>query len=94
MVNKYNTGTTIKFLATYYNWKGDLIDPESLTFSIYDNRFLPVSTFPVTTANRLSLGQYYYLWIPETTGTFIYEWKGIINEKPSLRRDSIMIVNV
>jgi hypothetical protein len=97
VMTKFLLGTTLKFTAVFYNWDGTLIDPSEITFTIYDYAFQVVGeAHPVTSLNRVSLGNYFWLWVPAVgdTGTFIYEWKGIINGTPSIRRDTFMVANV
>lgn len=79
---------TTRLIATFKNWNKQPADPQSITFSIYDNNTKEkISEVAIPPENRMDVGVYYYDYIPDKLGAFIYEWLGVIDGTPAVKRD-------
>lgn len=90
----YQTGNTVRLSVEFKDWDGANVDPESLKLIIYDYQYSKVSEQTVRDSNKTSKGNYYYDYVFEKDGGYIYEWKGMIQGLPSLIRKRINISQV
>jgi hypothetical protein len=70
----YTTGDTIRITNTITGYESQLIDPDELTFNIYNMDGELLSSTPIDlTENKLSEGVY-FVEIIATEGTVVFEW--------------------
>lgn len=86
-------GDTIRLQCHFKTFTGDLVDPEGITLTIYDNAKNTLETIPITNENKESTGKYFYDYTPATElNEFIFEFKGFYNNnKPIVARDKVEI---
>jgi hypothetical protein len=85
----FTTGDTIRLKARIKDYAGNLIDPDTLTFSMYQLNEEPLWSEEVDLVkNKITTGEYYFDVIAEE-GTFIFEWHAVKNDKPYKKRDTI-----
>jgi len=90
----YQQGNTVRLQGTFYDWDGNLIDPDLVKVIIYDVQYRQLNEYPLDASNRKSVGQYYLDWITDTVGSFTYEMYAEISGTPSLQRQRINVVRV
>lgn len=90
-INTYQYGTTVRFEARFYNFDGTPIDPDAIKVIIYNQKYEVITTIDINSNNKLGVGYYYYDYVTENKEQKIYyEWNGMINQKPALKRGSFM----
>lgn len=90
-MNVYKSGNTVRLLGEFYDFNGELKDPQLIKVVIYDYKYNIVDTVPIGDANRLSVGKYYYDFsTKKESDKYIYEWYGEIDGNPSLDRRVFM----
>jgi hypothetical protein len=85
-------GDTIRLKASFYNWNGNLVDPEEITVSFFDsNKSRIGEEVPLNlTAAKESAGIYHYDYIvPSGHSRIYFEFKGEIDGKPSVERGEL-----
>jgi len=91
LIKTYLSGNTIRFQATFKNYNNELVNPDLVEFIIYNSKEELLHRFEAT---NLSLGIYYYDFNfsdEDKNRRFIVEMRGIINNKPCIEREEIMI---
>jgi di/tripeptidase len=97
LIEFYQSGNTLKFIATFHDWINNLVDPTSVTFKLLNHSMEVLETFDATTTpavTKKSTGVYELIHTVDTPGTYIYEFCGTIDGTPSLKRGEITVVNV
>jgi hypothetical protein len=85
-------GDTIRLQVQFKTFTGDLVDPEGISLTIYDNARNVLETIPITNENKESIGKYTYDYTPPLElDEFIFEFKGVYNNKPIVARDKVEI---
>ena len=90
-MNYYLTGNTIKFSVIFKDWDEQNVDPSIIKFIIYDSEFKKINEFLIGSENKIDIGSYYVLYIPEAEGYFYYEWYAEIDGYPSLERSAFTV---
>ena len=76
-------GNTVRYTATFRRFDGVAADPDNLTFSVVDNTNRQLFAIPLTIANKLSTGVYYYDYtIPGGMGDITIYFNGILEGEP------------
>lgn len=85
-------GDTIRLKASFYNWSGNLVDPEEITVSFYDSGKTIIGkevTLNLITAKE-SAGVYHYdLTVPAGHNKIYFEFCGTIDGMPSVERGEL-----
>lgn len=87
----YQLGNTVRLIAQFKDWDGNPVDPVLIKVVFYDTQFKKISEHSIGPANRLDTGSYYFDYVPDTVGTFFYEWYAEIDGLPSLKRASLTV---
>lgn len=100
----YETGDTIRAIATFRDWApegqtGSVVDPASVTATVYDAEGGVLKTFMHGTDAELGKETvhatrtvpFYYLdyVLPDEPGNYTIEFKGVVDGKPVLVRTKI-----
>jgi hypothetical protein len=91
MSQYYQLGNTVRLIAQFSDWDGNPVDPALIKIKFYDVYFKKIDEQSVGVGSKIDVGSYYFDYVPDTTGTFIYEWYGEIEGNPSLQRETISI---
>lgn len=82
--NVYQYGTTVRFECSFFNFDGQLIDPETVKVKVYDYKYVVIFE---ANGMKNSQGKYFYDYTTESKEKkLFYEWYGEIDGKPSLKR--------
>lgn len=87
-------GDTIKVIGRFKDYDDNLVDPTSLQLKIYNSQFKLVDSVTEDAIVRDSLGVFhtkYQLANINSPLDLIFEWYGIIQDKPSLERTWVSI---
>jgi len=88
-MNVYQYGDTIRLECTFYDFSGEKVDPEYVNIIIYDSRYNEL--FKGEGLSKGSVGEYFYDYTTEKKEQRLYyEWYGMIDGKPSLKRGEFM----
>lgn len=93
------SGNTIRLYSYFYDLNNptQLIDPDEVVFTVYDQKWTKVSETVLSAVNKISLGVYFYDYTTPTDfkiGVYNYEFKGIVGGKPSLNRDDFKVIPI
>jgi hypothetical protein len=90
----YQRGDTIRLTCTFYNFDNVAVDPSEVKMIIYDSTYTKTSETILNSSNRTGTGIYFYDYFADVTKDtkIIYEWHGIIEGTPSIKRGSFNIV--
>lgn len=78
----------------FYDWENQLADPTIVKLIIYDRNYAKLNEISIPPSSRLDVGSYYYDYVLEQTGIFVYEWYAELDGKPSLQRNRFTVVQV
>ena len=82
-------GNTVRFTCKFYDPSGNLTTPTSIKLTLYDYQYNKLSEFPLTDANRIEMGLYFFDYTtPNEEKKYIYEWYGMVNGFPSIKRET------
>jgi hypothetical protein len=83
-------GETIKLEAKFYNYSNALTDPDAVTVTIYN----PIGrgVLKTGTAVKDATGEYSYDYTLPDVPKIVYEFKGDVEDMPSVVRDTVEIV--
>lgn len=85
----FTAGDTVRIVNTLTGYDGLLIDPDTMTFTLYTLDGVQISTTMVDLINnRLSKGVY-FMDIVATEGTIIFEFAAMKDNKPYVKRDNL-----
>lgn len=90
----YQKGNTVKLEVEFYDWDDNLVDPERVQLKILDAQYNVIKTITPEQIGRIDVGKYQYYYITDTEGVLYYEWLGYIDNRPSLKRRSIVVKKV
>ena len=90
----YQKGNTVKFQGKFYDWEGNLTDPEIVKFIMYDRNYTKLEETILDAGNKVEVGVYELELVMDTLGYFVYEWYGEVGASPTLHRTGLNIVNV
>lgn len=83
-------GDTVRLCCHFRTFDGQLIDPDDIAITIYDEQSNVLHTSPITSQNRESVGAYFYDYVvPNSSGDLTFEYKGTYETKPILSRNVI-----
>lgn len=82
------SGNTILLESVFYDWEGALIDPSSVTVTIYNSKLVSIEELE---PQNIRKGYYTVLYTVPDVGTYTYEFKGIIEGKPYINRASFTV---
>lgn len=86
--NVYQYGNTVRLECTFFDFNGNKVKPDVVNVIIYDYKYNVLFN---GNGIEASLGSYFYDYITEKKEQRLYyEWYGMINEKPSLKRGEFM----
>lgn len=80
------TGATIKFTALFLGFNDVAEDQDEVIFTLYDSKYTKITETTLTVSNKTATGDYFYLYVISTKGSYIYEFKGTKNTVVSLKR--------
>ncbi|OLS37916.1 hypothetical protein BTR22_05240 [Alkalihalophilus pseudofirmus] len=79
------TGDTIRLRVHFKSYKGHPVDAEDVILTIYNKSLEVIETFKDT--NKESNGVYFYDYkLPDEEQEFIFEFRGVYDEKPIISR--------
>lgn len=82
-------GNTVRFTCKFYGVNGMPTNPTTVRLTLYDYHYNQISVFDITEANRLDVGSYFYDYTTASEEKkYIFEWYGLIDGLPSIRRDT------
>lgn len=86
-------GDTVRLQVNFKSFEGFLIDPSDISLKIYDNAKNEVDSVQITEENKIATGQYFYDYVvpDDIHEYFIFEFRGLHNEKPILARGKVDI---
>jgi hypothetical protein len=87
-------GNTIRLLATFKDWSGEVIDPDFVQVIVYDRQWQKINEQELGPDNHVETGKYFFNYVPERSGTFYFEWHGRIDGQPSLFRDTLIVRDI
>lgn len=88
-VNHYQYGNTVKFEGVFYNEQGEKVNPEIVKIIIYDERYKMVFEQVI---NNVSLGTYVYRYeTPKKEQKMYYEWYGVLDGLPTIKRKPFIV---
>jgi hypothetical protein len=92
--NIYQAGNTVRLECTFKDFNGTLVNPETVRVTFYDYRYNVLLQLNLGTNNHLETGVYFYNYTTpsDKENRIIYEWQGVINGVPSLKRGSFRTV--
>lgn len=93
----YQFGNTVKLEAFFKDFDGNPVDPSNIKLIVYDSKFNMLTSVPISSANRIELGHYEYLYkLPSgtTPKTIYYEWYAEISGSPTVKREEMKLVFV
>lgn len=87
-------GNTLRIEVEFYDFDNQPVEPINVNFKVYDVRYNELSCNPLTVNNKIrdSIGKYFIDHVFEQTGTYFIEFIGYVNDKPTLKRDKIVVV--
>lgn len=90
-INTYQYGNTIRFECDFFDFNGQLIDPQLIKITVYSYKYEVLFTEVLGLNNRKNIGEYFYDYTTERKDQkLFYEWYGEIDSKPSLKRGEFM----
>ena len=99
-IDYIQSGDAIKFVFTVRDFPeddtavGDLLDPTTLTFTLYNHKYEEISSAVLSASNRVSLGVYSYV-LQTTTDmderTYVVEIAVAYSGITSVKRDSFRL---
>jgi hypothetical protein len=88
MENTYLTGNTVRLTATFKDNGGQLKDPNLIKVIFYNYRFEKIEEFVLGSANKVSIGQYFFDYTtPRDEMKIYYEFYGEIAGNPAIQRN-------
>lgn len=82
-------GTTVRLTCKFYDPNGFLTTPTSVKLTFYDYRYQIISEINLNATNTLEEGVYFYDYTTDAEEMkYIFEWHGMIDGFPSIKRDS------
>ena len=90
MSKYYQIGNTVRLISEFKDWDGSLVDPVLIKIILYDSQFRKIEENSIGAANKIEIGKYYFDYVPQITGTIFYEWYGVIDGLPSLKRGTLI----
>lgn len=84
-------GDTVRLKAYFKDFNNKSVDPLNVTLTIYKANKEVIEKIELTESNKSSIGVYFYDYSPVETNEFIFEFKGLHNEKVILVRDKVKI---
>jgi hypothetical protein len=96
MSERYTTGTTVRVTAEFFDFGGQLIDPEAVTVRVYDARQKQIyeAVLDLVSA-RVSQGFYEHFYVvpPRYVANmdrYYVEFEGVIGGTPSVERAPLL----
>jgi hypothetical protein len=92
--NVYQAGNTVRLECIFKDMDGVKVNPTNVKIIFYDYRYVLIEEFLLGIENQGETGVYYYNYVTpkDDEKRIIYEWQGIINGFPSLKRGSFRTV--
>lgn len=84
-------GDTVRLKVHFKTFDGSLVDPSSITLTIYDETKTQIEQFNLTDSDKETVGVYYYDYLVPNNKELIFEFAGLFNNKPILSRDRLKI---
>ncbi|WP_026675775.1 hypothetical protein [Fictibacillus gelatini] len=86
-------GDTVRLKVHFKTFTGQSVDPTDVKLTIYKSDKTKIEEIPITDSNKENVGVYFYDYIvpDEILESFIFEFRGLYNNKPILARDSVQI---
>lgn len=85
-------GDTIRLQCHFKSFAGQSVDPTNIKLTIYDKNKNQVEQYELDETNKINVGVYFYDYSPPLElDEFIFEFKGVYNDKPIIARDKIEI---
>lgn len=88
----YQQNNTIRFTANFKDWDNVDVDPALIKFILYDSRYNKLDEYSIGQANKLSVGNYYFDFVANDVGNFVYEWYSEIGGTPSVKRARFSVI--
>jgi hypothetical protein len=92
--NSYQAGNTVYLECTFKDINGIKVNPDNVKVIFYDYRYTVIQEILLDDSNIIETGVYFFNYITpnDDEKRFIYEWQGIVNGFPSLKRGSFRTV--
>jgi len=85
-------GDTVRLKVNFKDFTGKAVNPVDVKLTIYNESQLQIEQFLLDDAHKESVGVFFYDYVPATElNEFIFEFAGMVNNKPILSRDSVKI---
>jgi hypothetical protein len=90
----YQAGNTVYLECTFKDLNGTKVNPDNVKVIFYDYRYVVIDEFLLDENNRSETGVYFFNYVTpnDDEKRIIYEWQGIVNGFPSLKRGSFRTV--
>ena len=88
-MKEFEKNNTIYFQCKYRDFDGQLTDPTTPAYKVYDSKMAEKAT---GTPAKKADGIYYFYWTPTAVDTYIVQFTGTINAQPGLVRDKFKVV--
>lgn len=82
-------GDTVRLKVYFKDFNSKAIDPQNVTLSIFKSNKELLEQFNLTESNKSEKGVYFYDYSPTDLTEFVYEFKGLHNDKPILVREKV-----
>jgi len=86
-------GDTVRLQVHFKTFEGVYINPNTISLKIYDNAKNERESLIISDENKLDNGKYFYDYIipDDISEYFIFEYRGLHNDKPILSRDMVRV---
>ncbi|MEC1720608.1 hypothetical protein [Schinkia azotoformans] len=85
-------GDTVRLKVNFKDFNGQSVNPTNVKLTIYDTNKTQIEQFILDDTYKLDVGVFFYDYVPANElNEFIFEFVGMVNNKPILSRDSVTI---
>ena len=85
-------GDTVRLKVNFKDFNGQSVNPSDVKLTIYDINKIQIEQFVLDDTYKLDVGVFFYDYVPAgELNEFIFEFVGMVNNKPILSRDSVKI---
>jgi hypothetical protein len=85
-------GDTVRLKCHFKTFDGQLIDPTDVKLTIYDSNNQQIEQISLTDSDKENVGVFYYDYVlPDDKQEIIFEFRGLYNDNPILKREKVKI---
>lgn len=85
-------GSTLTLTATFRDGDSTLVDPDSIVVDIYNEEGASVLGSTPSSEERVSVGVYSYVWVPDVLGVLTVEFTGVFNDGDDIVLETTFII--